>query len=317
MRICLISHEYSGTFAYHLSHGLKEIGHEVEVVSLAANGNELMLHEGIKVHRVLPFDFASGLSILNMCMPLSRNALRIASALWSKALQLHKDKPFEVIDVPEFLAQGIYPAATNIAPLIIRLYAAHSKFTGEHLHNVKPSFDQDLTAAFERMSMLTADALIAPNKDLAQYAADDLNISSDQIHIIPNPVELELQRGEIARQTVEIYQTAIKSFATRYRSTLYLKPPQILLSDVEEFVYGFDKAIGDFLYFNSWQFRIRHWYKLRQSPKLIAAKIYMKVSSLMSKIIGKQKTTAKLIRLKEEIDLKQDVLRRHEVQDKR
>src|SRR5580693_8247574 len=109
MRIALISHEYPpdtgwggiATFAYNLSHGLKELGHDVEVISLAVDKNKYTVQEGIKVHRVLPHNFAEKFDIVNVCMPYSHSILRTTTALWNKLLQLHENKPFDVIDVPE------------------------------------------------------------------------------------------------------------------------------------------------------------------------------------------------------------------------
>jgi len=504
MRIGLISHEYPpetgwggiATFAYNLSHGLKELGHDVEVVSLAVDHNKQTVQEGIKVHRVLPYDFAGDFDIVNLCMPYSHSVLRTTSALWNKLLQLHKDKPFEIIDVPELLAQGIYPGLTKIAPLVIRLYTPHSKFIAERFHNVTPSFDHELIAAFERMAMLSADALTSPSNNLAQYVANDLNIRQDQIHIICNPIDpekfspsgnkaitpdgrltvlfvgrLEERKGihylidaipsviksypnvrfviigddtktgigytsvlselkrslhasacqdhviwinrvalhelpayyrsadicvvpsvydnspytcleamscarpvigttgggmadyiteaesgrlvaprdrqalskviielltdqqqrlllgdnararvldkfhslEIARQTVELYKVAINSASAHSNLTLYLKSPEQALPDIEELVYAFHKAIGNFLYVHSWRFRFRHWYNLRRRPRLFIGKLYMRMASLFYKIIGKQQIPAKLIKLQEEIELKQDALRYHKL----
>ncbi|HMP52891.1 MAG TPA: glycogen/starch synthase, partial [Candidatus Melainabacteria bacterium] len=61
MRICLISREYPpetgfggiATFTRHLAHGLKEIGHEVEVVSLCKDDSpdHIQDDDGIIVHR--------------------------------------------------------------------------------------------------------------------------------------------------------------------------------------------------------------------------------------------------------------------------
>ena len=63
LRICILSHEYPpdtgwggiATFAYHLAHGLVEIGHEVEVITLAKAEEREVLDGGVKVHHVLPY----------------------------------------------------------------------------------------------------------------------------------------------------------------------------------------------------------------------------------------------------------------------
>lgn len=207
MRICFISREYPpdtgwggiATFAYHLVHGLQELGHEVEVVSLAKNRNGLQIEDGVRVHRVAPYIFPGKLDIVNMCMPYSRHVLMTSTALWNKFLELHQEKPFDVIDAPELLAEGLYPAATKTAPLVIRLYTPHSKFIAERLHNVTPTFDHEFVAILERIAMYSAEVLTSPSDDLAKFVAGDLNIDLKSIRIVRNPIDPKKFSPEGAR----------------------------------------------------------------------------------------------------------------------
>ena len=199
MRVCLISREYPpdtgwggiATFAYHLAHGLTELGHDVEVVSLAKDKAHARLHDGILVHRVTPHMIMGDLGAISMCMPYSRYVIRTTSALWKKFLELHQEKPFDVIDSPELLAEGLVPAITKTAPLVVRLYTPHSKFIAERLHSVKPSFDHEFVAALERIAMQLADVITSPSQDLADYVAGDLNYPISNIEIVRNPIDVK------------------------------------------------------------------------------------------------------------------------------
>jgi glycosyltransferase involved in cell wall biosynthesis len=206
MRICIISREYPpetgwggiATFARHLSQGLKELGHEVVVVSLSTGAAKTEVTDGITVHRVSTetnstryTDSAFHLSAMALCMPYSRYVLQTSTALWKKFIELHAEKPFDVVDTPELLAEGLYPAATKVAPLVIRLYTPHSKFIAEKLHNVKPSFDHEFVAALERVAMLSADALTSPSDDLSEFVARDLHYPQTDIAIVRNPIDPE------------------------------------------------------------------------------------------------------------------------------
>jgi glycogen(starch) synthase len=200
MRICLLSREYPpdtgfggiATFTKHLAHGLKNLGHEVVVVALAKDKAKLADDNGIPVHRVEAYPFTSKLSALNMCMPHSKYILFSFTALWDKFAQLHAEKPFDVIDTPELLADGIIPAVTQTVPQVIRLYTPHSKFIAEKLHNVVPSFDHQFVALLERVAMLQAAVLTSPSNDLAEFVATDLGIELDQIKIIRNPIDTKI-----------------------------------------------------------------------------------------------------------------------------
>jgi Glycosyltransferase len=115
--------------------------------------------------------------------------MQSTSALWKKFLQLHSEKPFDVVDTPELLAEGLIPAVTRCAPLLIRLYSPHSKFIAERFHNVTPSFDHLFVATLERVAMLSADVLTSPSDDLAEYVSGDLNYPRENIKIVYNPID--------------------------------------------------------------------------------------------------------------------------------
>lgn len=210
MRVCLISREYPpetgfggiATFTQHLAHGLASLGHDVEVVSLAKETarsySETVFVEGketnftLKIHRVLPFEFPSKLNCINMAMPYSRYLLCTATALWQKFTELNNIKAFDVVDTPELLAEGIYPALTREVPLVIRLYTPHSKFISEKLHNVSASFDHQFVASVERVAMLSADMLTSPSDDLAEFVSHDLGIDRASIAIVRNPINTSI-----------------------------------------------------------------------------------------------------------------------------
>lgn len=197
MRICLISREYPpetgfggiATFVRHLAHGLKEIGHDVEVVALAKETEKVADDNGIRVHRVLPYQLEGELDAVNRCMPYSRYVFLSTLGLWRKFYELHQANPFDVAETPELLAESLYASVTRVVPLVIRLYAPHSKFMAEKLHNAAPTFDHMLIAMLERVAMAGADVLTSPSKDLAEFVAQDLPCPVENISIIPNPID--------------------------------------------------------------------------------------------------------------------------------
>ncbi|HEY9870019.1 MAG TPA: glycosyltransferase family 4 protein [Candidatus Obscuribacterales bacterium] len=197
MRVCLISREYPpdtgwggiATFAHHLAHGLVSLGHEVEVVALAKDEAKTVFQDNIRVHRVRPHEMEGDLGAMALCMPYSRYVLRTSAALWKKFHELHASRPFDVVDTPELLAEGLVPAVTKAAPLLIRLYTPHSKFIAEQLHNVTASFDHQFVALLERVAMLAADVITSPSEDLADFVSRDLSIDRDTIHIVRNPID--------------------------------------------------------------------------------------------------------------------------------
>lgn len=197
MRICLISREYPpetgwggiATFTRHLALGLSEIGHSVHVVSLSKDEDKVQMDGDVTVHRVKQEWLGERLGTISMCMPYSRYVLMTSTSLWRKFFKLHFQEQFDVVDTPELLAEGLFPALSRVLPLVIRLYTPHSKFIKEKLHNVTPSFDHEFVAASERIAMLSADVLTSPSLDLAKFVADDLGYDLDDIHIVRNPID--------------------------------------------------------------------------------------------------------------------------------
>ncbi|HEY9676709.1 MAG TPA: glycosyltransferase family 4 protein [Drouetiella sp.] len=193
----MISREYPpdtgwggiATFAKHLAHGLRDLGHDIEVVALAEGPAKTVDVEGIRVHRVEPYQVEGDLGAVAMCMPYSRYVLRTTHALWEKFLELHNEKPFDVVDTPELLAEGLIPAITKAAPLLIRLYTPHSKFIAEKLHSVTPSFDHQFVAMMERVAMRAADVITSPSDDLADFVSNDLVYPRENIQIVRNPID--------------------------------------------------------------------------------------------------------------------------------
>jgi glycosyltransferase involved in cell wall biosynthesis len=197
LRVCIISREYPpetgfggiATFANHLAHGLVSLGHHITVITLAKNEPKSYTEDNIEIHRVKPYFDQHALNLIDWPMPYSKYVISTSAALWKKFIELHSKRSFDVVDTPELLAEGFYPAITKVAPLIIRLYTPHSKFIAEGLHNVTPSFDHQFVAMLERIAMIYADALTSPSKDLAQFVANDLCLPIERIKVIHNPID--------------------------------------------------------------------------------------------------------------------------------
>jgi len=124
-----------------------------------------------------------------MLMTYTKYVLQTSTALWKKFIEIHKKRPFDVVDTPELLAEGLWPALTKTVPLAVRLYTPHSKFIAERLHNVRPNVDHQLVAALERVAMLSADVLTSPSDDLADFVSLDLNYPRERIKIVRNPID--------------------------------------------------------------------------------------------------------------------------------
>ena len=210
MRICLLSKEYPpdtgwggiGAYNYQIAHGLKEIGHDVEVIALAkedvpmtvsADKNQPPpMENGIVVHRV-PWQYSmSKHRGMLITAPSSHFMFKTNMLLWNKLAQVHSAKPFDVLETPEHLAEGFIPAMAKWLPMVIKLHTPYSKFIAEKFHNTSAAFEHQLIAMVERLAMLSADVLISPSSDLAQFVAQDINYPREKIQIVKNPIDASM-----------------------------------------------------------------------------------------------------------------------------
>jgi glycosyltransferase involved in cell wall biosynthesis len=197
VRVCFISREYPpdtgwggiATFTRNLAHGVANLGHEVEVVSFTRDKPKIESDGSIKIHRIRPVLEDCEVSLPNILMPHSTSALRNSGALWKTFLDLHLNKPFDVVDAPELLAEGLFPAITKVAPLVVRLYTPHSKFIAEGFHNIQSTFDNELVAVLERIAILNADIVTSPSLNLAKFVAEDIKRPVETFQIVQNPID--------------------------------------------------------------------------------------------------------------------------------
>ncbi|MBX9690458.1 MAG: glycosyltransferase family 4 protein [Candidatus Obscuribacterales bacterium] len=205
MRICLISREYPpdtgwggiGAYTYQHARALKELGHDVEVISLTKKESKVDYNAEnsasdplfVPVHRAAWGPLLEELSTVWISLPYTHFVLKSCLALWRKFLEIHQERPFDVVEAPEHLAEALFPALTGICPLVIRLHTPHSKFIKERYHNLNSAFDQELVAVLERVAMLEAEVLSSPSEDLAAYVAQDCAVKPSEIEIVRNPVD--------------------------------------------------------------------------------------------------------------------------------
>ncbi len=181
MRICLISREYPpdtgwggvGAYTHQIAHGLRERGHDVHVVCLAGKtGATVDLDEdGVHVHRVAHQGILDELNLFLISAPTAHSIIATMIAMWRRFVELHAQYDFDIVEVPEHLAGGLFQTLTGCVPTVIKLHTPHSKFVAQNFHNVSPNLDNQIVCILERLAMLSADALSSPSKDMARFVA--------------------------------------------------------------------------------------------------------------------------------------------------
>lgn len=198
LKICIVSREYPpetmwggiGTFTYNLAHGLKNIGHEVDVVCLTLGDESRQEDEGITVHRIsspkIPFtnktwwDFAK-----YSLFPFS---LLYSYKVMKKIESLSKEKHYDAIDFPEHIGEGFFSILFHRWPSLVRLYTPLSLIGEIGLRRSTNYLDYFLFGLIEKYSIKKSTIVNSPSRNLANLVTDKFKYDGD-IQIIHNPID--------------------------------------------------------------------------------------------------------------------------------
>ena len=200
LKICIVSREYPpetlwggiGTFTYNLAHGLKNIGHEVDVVCLTLGNESRQEDEGIAVHRIsspkIPFtnktwwDFA-----VYSLFPFS---FLYSYKVMKKIESLSKEKHYDAIDFPEHIGEGFFSILFHRWPSLVRLYTPLSLIGELGLRRSTNYLDYFLFGLIEKYSIKKSTIVNSPSKNLANLVTEKFKFNRD-IQIIYNPIDTD------------------------------------------------------------------------------------------------------------------------------
>ena len=203
LRICLVSKEYPpegrggiANYVHHLAHGLVAAGHDVTVIAgPSMNGSATpspqTSQRGPEVYRVE-----------NRRLPLPSPIRRKARGIWNQLERswavdreiAHLERtqgPFDVVEVPNWGAEGLCNCFHPRAPLLVRLstpLAQVSRLKGDR--STRPGLR--MACFMEALPARRSAHIIANSEFIAQYCTDLYRISKAEpdviLHGIPMPV---------------------------------------------------------------------------------------------------------------------------------
>ena len=138
MNICFKSKEYTpetalggiGTFVKAKAEELVKQGHQVHVISFAPEKENIKKKKGVVIHRVRTSFF--GFRKIKRVFSFAYSKLGfevIDNLIYSlrvkeKYLELNKEIKFDVVEVPEFRAEGFFLSFESKVPLVTRLHTS-------------------------------------------------------------------------------------------------------------------------------------------------------------------------------------------------
>lgn len=170
---------------------LATLGHRVHVVAPAWDGPATVDDDdGVVVHRIE----ASRMQIPGVARVTGQTLDRLG---WSRAAattvsRIHRGEGLDVVEAPEFAAEGLLSTLRRRPPVVVRLHtplALVRRFNG-----TPPRFDCRLTMALERAAVARADALTAPSRAIVSACLEAGYRGAGNASIIPYGIDVDLFR---------------------------------------------------------------------------------------------------------------------------
>ncbi|MDX8396287.1 MAG: glycosyltransferase family 4 protein [Mariprofundaceae bacterium] len=181
LNICIISREFApdtawggiATFSLDLAKMLQANGHTVTVISQSLREDYVVEHEGINVVKCrteFPYLPAWHRS-------LSLFALRYSYIVYKKFRELHKETPFDIVDVPDHLAEGLFFSSRHVVPTVTRLHTPFSIIAYLGLNNYRKGLDFYFIRLLEKISLNGSDILYSPCNSLLNLCKKYLQVN--------------------------------------------------------------------------------------------------------------------------------------------
>jgi glycosyltransferase involved in cell wall biosynthesis len=201
VRICFLSSDYgvglaSGggggieTYVRVMSQGLAQAGHDVHVVTSAADGRRCVQDGRVHVHGIeVPDEWQADAPELGE----ARGALSFAWHARRKVRALiDSGGPFDIVESPEYKAQGLFLAEDPDIPLIVKCHAHLLLCLRTNRVELAPG--TALIADLEREMLEKALAIHVNSEALASSCAADYGLPLDSFTRIPYGIDTELFR---------------------------------------------------------------------------------------------------------------------------
>lgn len=196
LNICLVSREFPpdtafggiATYSLDTARLLNMHGHNVTVFSQSLTATHLITVQEIPVYKIkIPGILSSYQHALLPVFIIAYNLMMF----WHVWMQ-HRRKPFDIVDVPDHLAEGLFTLLLPDVAVVTRLHTPYSLLVEMGLNNYKKDLSFWLIKQFEKMAIRRSDVLYAPTKDLVQRCDHLLGVGHIQAEIFGYPLDLNL-----------------------------------------------------------------------------------------------------------------------------
>jgi glycogen(starch) synthase len=204
LHVCLISEEFPpetgfggiGTYAYVLARTLARLGHRVQVIARTWESEKTDNLDGVRLHRVSVPEpsWRRGTRSLSVRFHDAREILLWNVRVARLVARISRSDPFDVIESPEYRAQGLLTTFRGIsAALVVKLHTPSflCRVLDEGVAG-RASVDVALSEHLEYRLARRASMLTSPSRTLADDVARHWRLDPTRIRVLPNPIDTGL-----------------------------------------------------------------------------------------------------------------------------
>ncbi len=154
-----------------VSKALAQLGHDVHVITLSTKNNDAFDHEGVMVHRVMPklgwyrFNRLTGSSLTT-----TLHWLNFSAQTYRKLKQLHRRKPFDLIQYPNYSSCGLFSIPLLRAAHVVRASSYQPEWNDAA--GVKRDVDSTVAGLLESLQYKLTRNIHAPSRVTQQKLRD-------------------------------------------------------------------------------------------------------------------------------------------------
>jgi glycosyltransferase involved in cell wall biosynthesis len=175
-------------YLHRVSRSLVELGHDVHVVTLSLNDESEFAHDGVMVHRIM---LKRGWQTLNWLtrytFPTTLHWLNFSAQVLRKLKELHREKPFALIQYPNYSSCGVFAIPLLRATHVVR--ASSFEPAWNEAAGLQRNLDRALVERLEALQYRLTRNVYAPSQAVQTMLAQRAGVA--EVRVIRSPFYVE------------------------------------------------------------------------------------------------------------------------------
>lgn len=192
LNICLVSREYPpetgwggiGNYTYNLAHSLSDLGCSVHVIAQSLDVDKDYLDDDVHIHRIAHktiFPFKGYLREFCLRLEYSR-------CVYLKLKELIKKFHIQIVEAPNFSAEGLVYSLLKKTPLVTRLHTHFSEII--EFSKWPKTLDRRLSCLLEEAAILRSDLITCSTKAHMGAVFGEIGFPGGRVEHIPLGIHL-------------------------------------------------------------------------------------------------------------------------------